>query len=447
MTGRMIVTIRDNSTRGREQAIARLQECTGVSGVCHASDFSAEGLDMDQAADAGVIVMDTLGMAILNGDADQMSAASSVLSADQDGVIVEPEYINWVMPSLLDDDLLEPKSDSVPVAAAPTTAHLEYLRGYYDAVKHLYDTLRASAAVPAGTSFAGAQAGGFSDSASSTWGLQATGVPGSPQTGKGIKVAVLDTGLDTGHADFKNRKITTRSFIPGESAKDVNGHGTHCTGTACGPLRPAEGPRYGIAYESEIFHGKVLSNSGSGGDGGILGAIEWAVANGCQVISMSLGRRTQPGEPPTAMYETAGRRALNAGSLVIAAAGNDSDRKNGRIIPVSSPANASSIVAVAAIDAALQVANFSNGGLTAGGGEINLAAPGVSIRSALPRPRNYASWSGTSMATPHVAGIAALIAQQSASFRGIALYRELRRRAQRLALPGRDVGNGLVRAV
>jgi len=119
-----------------------------------------------------------------------------------------------------------------------------------------------------------------------------------------------------------------------------------------------------VAYEADIFHGKVLSNSGSGGDGRILAAIGWAISNGCQVISMSLGRKIRPGETPMVAYETAGRRALAASSLIVAAAGN-----------------------------------------------------------------------------------AALIAQQSSAFRGLALYRELRRRAQQLSLPARDVGNGLARAI
>lgn len=450
-TGRMIVTFRDDSIAGMKKAVTRLQNIAGISSVARTADFGPANFDMKQASTAKTFVIDELGIAIVSGDADQYAAASSAMSED-DGMVIEQEHMNFAMADLLDDDILETPSDRarnvgfVPAAAMSP----EYLRGYYEAIRHLYESIRTQSGTPISalpqTGLAAAAAGIFQDTASATWGLHATGVLNSSFTGRGIKVAVLDTGLDTRHPDFQNRRIQTQSFISGETAMDVHGHGTHCTGTACGPLRPSEGPRYSVAYEADIFHGKVLSNSGSGGDGGILAAIGWAISNGCQVISMSLGREIRPGETPMVAYETAGRRALAAGSLIVAAAGNESDRP-GVIKPIGSPANAASIVAVAALDQSLQAAVFSNGGLNPGGGEINLAAPGRAIRSALPLPRRYAAWSGTSMATPHVAGIAALIAQQSSAFRGLALYRELRRRAQQLSLPARDVGNGLARAI
>lgn len=102
-------------------------------------------------------------------------------------------------------------------------------------------------------------------------------------------MAVLDTGLDLDHPDFAGRQIYAESFINGETADDGNGHGTHTIGTSCGAKKPHTDPRYGVAYEAEIYAGKVLSNGGSGDDSGILAGIEWALSNGCQIISMSLG--------------------------------------------------------------------------------------------------------------------------------------------------------------
>src|SRR5690606_21209515 len=85
-------------------------------------------------------------------------------------------------------------------------------------------------------------------------------------TGQGIKVAVLDTGMDLNHPDFAGRLITAKSFVPGQAVQDLHSHGTHCIGTACGPKDPttASQQRYGVAYQSHIFAGKVLNNAGSG---------------------------------------------------------------------------------------------------------------------------------------------------------------------------------------
>jgi subtilisin len=268
-----------------------------------------------------------------------------------------------------------------------------------------------------------------------TWGLLATNVLNSTYSGQGIKVAVLDTGMDLQHPDFAGRMITSSSFIPGQQVQDLHGHGTHCIGTSCGSRAPAKAPRYGIAHNAHIFAGKVLSNSGTGSTGGILAGINWAIANGCQVISMSLGSKAGP----QLFYEQAAQRALAAGSLIIAAAGNDSNRPS-YIHPTGAPANSPSVVAVAALDLNLNVAAFSNGG------KIEIAGPGVDVFSSVPMPRQYATMSGTSMATPHVAGIAALIAESGAAYRGAALAARLQALARALPHPVSDVGAGLVQA-
>jgi len=259
--------------------------------------------------------------------------------------------------------------------------------------------------------------------------------------GAGIKVAVLDTGLDLGHPDFSGRSIFTQTFV-GEPVQDLHSHGTHCIGTAMGPKCVATGPRYGVAYEAEIYAGKVLSNAGSGTDGQILAGINWAVANRCHVISMSLGAQA----PASVAYEQVARRALAAGSVFIAAAGNDSKRNQNLIRPVSRPSNCVSILSVAAVDTRFQVANFSNRGTTVAGGQVDIAGPGVDVFSCAPMPLRTRVLSGTSMATPHVAGIAALWAQVRPAATAADLWRLLIVNARRLRLPAVDVGAGLVQA-
>jgi subtilisin family serine protease len=240
-----------------------------------------------------------------------------------------------------------------------------YARAYRDGV----DDLAARLLNPegAGTAQVAAPSGSalFEDTSQATWGIQATKALSSPRSGRGMKVAVLDTGFDLDHPDFVGRNVTAQSFVAGESAQDGHGHGTHCIGTACGPRTPSTGPRYGVAYEAEIFAGKVLSNSGSGTDAGILAGINWAVANRCPVISMSLGAPVPQAHPP---YSAAGRRALQRGSLIIAAAGNNADRRAGNFGFVGAPANSVEIMAVGALDMQLGMAYFSARSLPGRGG-------------------------------------------------------------------------------
>lgn len=284
------------------------------------------------------------------------------------------------------------------------------------------------------------------DTTERTWGVDAVGALASAASGLGIKIAVLDTGFATAHPDFVGRTIVTQSFVEGQTVEDGNGHGTHCIGTAAGPLGGGNVPRYGIAYEADIYAVKVLSNEGFGAESDIIDGIFWAVSEACEVISMSLGRAVQPGERPSVAYERAGRAALDKGCLIIAAAGNNSARDFGFIAPVGAPANSASIMAVAAIDPQFGIARFSCGGINAGGGEIDIAGPGVGVFSSWPLPRTYHTIGGTSMACPHVAGIAALYASSDPTLRGVALWDALVRTVRPLDLPPRDVGAGLVQA-
>lgn len=312
----------------------------------------------------------------------------------------------------------------------------EYLRGFRDAASRLYDEALA---------VAGEQEAerAHTDTETLTWGLQATGAATSPAGGAGVRVAILDTGLDLTHPDYAARDVLTASFVAGETVQDGNGHGTHTAGTACGPLAPAGTQRrYGVAHQAELMVGKVLSDSGSGTDSGVLAGMSWAIAGGARVISMSLG--SDVAEVSTT-YETVGRRALAAGVLIIAAAGNNASRDQGDPGFVGVPANSPSIMAVGAVDQDLALAPFSAGSSGVEGGQVDLVAPGVEVYSTSPQPQLYDLLSGTSMATPHVAGIAALWSETTGAT-GSALWAQLVQAARRLPLPSADVGAGIAQA-
>ena len=428
-TGRYLVLFREGAGAA---SIRNFGKAAGVA-MASASDFKEGAPELSKlASDEGLIFPD-LNVAVVNTPPEQIQSVAA--AADSDILAIEPERIVYAF-----DDQPAWSALALQPAAAATGAPIDYFRGYRDAVNHLYDKLAGT-----GGELAAEGVAPLVSETEFTWGLQATKVPASRFTGKGIRVAVLDTGFDLGHPDFAGRRVTSQSFVQGQAVQDGNGHGTHCIGTACGPKRPGTLPRYGVAFESDIFAGKVLSNQGSGGDAGILAGIQWAVTNRCAIVSMSLGARVMPGQSFSQVFEHAASRALAAGTLIIAAAGNDSRRPQ-TLVPVSHPANCPSIMAVAALDSALRTAFFSNQGINPQGGQIDIAGPGVDVRSSWPRPNLYNTISGTSMATPHVAGIAALWAQSNAAFRGRSLMSVLTQSARRLNLSARDVGAGLVQA-
>lgn len=402
-TGRYLVLLREDAT---DAGVRALSESVQV-------DLG----NRESAQSHNALVLHQLGVAIVEAVPEQL-ANLGVASDSSPILAIEPEQVMYAL-------------------GEPLAGSADYLKGYRDAVNHLVEQLLP----PEQAQIAQAAL----NETEATWGLQTTKVIGSCPTGKGIKVAVLDTGFDLSHPDFVGRTVVSKSFISGEPVQDGNGHGTHCIGTACGPKLPTRLPRYGVAYGADIYAGKVLSNQGSGSDSGILQGIEWAISNGCQIISMSLGGRTQVGSTYSQVYETVAQRALRQGTLIVAAAGNESRRGSGVINPVARPANCPSIMAVGALDAALQIAPFSNRGINPEGGQVDIAGPGVNIYSSWPMPTQYQTISGTSMATPHVAGIAALHAEAS-GLRGQELWNLLLKTAKRLALASEDVGAGIVQA-
>lgn len=423
ITGRYIVTFREGAS---DQAVAALVNSAGVreANLLRSGDFAESGIDMDQVPAEGGALLGNLGMAVVNVAPDAAGALAMEAGEESAILAVEPEGIMYALSEL-------------------KGVSLDYLRGFRDCAQSLY--VSASTTPPGSEEGADLiEAAGFVDNPTHTWGLIVTRSAVSRFTGQGINVAVLDTGLFLAHPDFVGRSIVSRSFIPGVvSANDGHGHGTHCTGTACGAFRPAVGPRYGIAHKANIFIGKVLSDQGSGSDGGILAGIDWAIANRCQVISMSLGADVRT---TTTFYETAGQRALNAGTLIVAAAGNNATRSAGNFGFVGRPANSRTFMAVGALDGNLRMGNFSARDTTrAAGTAVDIAGPGVAVYSSWPMPTRYRTINGTSMATPHVAGIAALWAQASGA-RGAALWQRLITNARALSLPIVDVGRGLVQA-
>ncbi|HLO60359.1 MAG TPA: S8 family serine peptidase [Bacteroidales bacterium] len=282
------------------------------------------------------------------------------------------------------------------------------------------------------------------DNAEFSWGIKATGVFETPFTGKGVNIAILDTGVFKQHEDLKGRNIKTKKFVSTGKAGDVDGHGSHCTGIACG-YKDADGFRYGVACESNIFVGKVLDDQGEGTDGGILAGIEWAMTNKCRVISMSLGAASQPGEPYSETYESVAKRAVKNGALIVAAAGNESNRPS-FVAPVGHPANCPSIMAVGAVDSSMKIAPFSCGGTKAKGGQVDIAAPGVSVYSMINEQGKHEKWDGTSMATPFVAGIAGLFFEQNKKAGPLGVWALITQHAKRLKLSSVDAGSGLVQA-
>ncbi|MBK6405295.1 MAG: S8 family serine peptidase [Holophagales bacterium] len=396
-TGRFLVLLSDRSVR---MSVAALRRAAGPR-IATTLDVRSGFLSPEEAEGADAVYFDRLGVALVNVDPRDAARTARIRSAADENadriLAVEPErYV------------------------------------------HAYGPRRKAAGAPA--------ASPASAESKATWGLQATGAAASSFSGKGVKVAVLDTGFDLKHPDFPSRSVTAVSFVKGYKAQDGHGHGTHCIGTACGPQSPYHPPRYGVAFGSAILAGKVLDDNGGGADGGILAGINWAIAQGARVVSMSLGAEVTVDDPFSEIFEAVGQRALAAGTLIVAAAGNESDRRTGWYAPVGHPANCPSILAVGALDSKMQLGYFSNRGLSPNGGQVDLAGPGVDVLSAFPMPERSARLSGTSMATPHVAGLAALWAEAHPKATATELWTLLTQHARRLPLLATDIGAGLAMA-
>jgi len=414
-TGRFIIILKGDADF---TIVKSMMTNIGIRHLASASDYPESAFSAFDLAHVASAYFPKLGIIVLTCDREQLSLLVQSSSKRESPILaIEPEYVAYAL-------------------GVQSQSQIEYLRGYRDAVNNIYEGLVGSDSELA--------LAGYQDNPQYTWGLQATLVSTSRFSGRGVSLAVLDTGFDLAHPDFTERSIASYSFVPGQTVQDGNGHGTHCVGTACGPQSPQGVRRYGIAYAADIFVGKVLSDQGSGSTGSVVSGIEWALSQKCKIVSMSLAANT---DQKIQQYEVPIRRALEAGTLVIAAAGNNAMRSSGNFGFVCPPANADAAMAVAALDNQLTVANFSarSSTVTGLGGMVNIAGPGVDVFSSWPMGTRYRSISGTSMATPHVAGIAALWAQANGAT-GDALWTTLVQKALPLNAPSSDVGTGMIQA-
>ncbi|MFE5912689.1 S8 family serine peptidase [Streptomyces wedmorensis] len=240
--------------------------------------------------------------------------------------------------------------------------------------------------------------------------------------GKGVKVAVLDSGVDANHPDLAGRVSLSRSFVPGEDIRDGFGHGTHVAATVAGSGAASGGRYKGVAPEADLMIGKVLDNSGGGDFSDVLAGMEWAAAAGADVVNMSLGTAATAARDP--LTEAVDALSAATGTLFVIAAGNSGPGE----VTVATPANAPSALTVGAVDRADALAPFSSRGPRVGDAGIKpeITAPGVGIVAAraagtslgVPVDDRYIAMNGTSMATPHVAGAAAIMAQRHPDWNG-----------------------------
>ncbi len=240
------------------------------------------------------------------------------------------------------------------------------------------------------------------------WGLGDKGInvagAWAATKGKGVKVAVLDTGVDINHPDLKDQVVGSKDFSGSSvGTMDLKGHGTHCCGIVA--MKQGNGQGFvGVAPECKLLMGKILGDDGTGDFDWATQGVLWAIDQGADVISMSIGGYADI--PPDQFFpdlRAAIKKAVDKGIIVVVAAGNSNDENVGNPKGhVEYPGRYEEVITVAASDFSQHIAHFSSRGP-----EVDVAAPGDNIISTIPGGQ-YAEFSGTSMATPMVAGVAAL---------------------------------------
>lgn len=243
--------------------------------------------------------------------------------------------------------------------------------------------------------------------------------------GTGVKVAILDTGIDPNHADVKNAITEAKSFVPGEDYIDHHGHGTHVASTVAGSGAASGGKYKGVAPGAKLLIGKVLSNAGSGSTSGIIEAMQWAVQEKADVVSMSLGSN-EPSDGTDPLSQAVNNLSDTSDTLFVIAAGNAGPDKR----TIGAPGAAEKALTVGAVDKTTNefLASFSSRGpvLNNFRAKPEITAPGVAIVAARAAGTTmgtavdnyYTSANGTSMATPHVSGAAAILKQRHPEWSG-----------------------------
>ncbi|MFJ3024799.1 S8 family serine peptidase [Streptomyces tendae] len=264
-------------------------------------------------------------------------------------------------------------------------------------------------------------------------------------TGKGVTVAVLDSGVDAGHPDLAGRIARSKSFIPGEEVADRHGHGTHVTSTVGGSGAASDGKEKGVAPGATLAVGKVLDDEGFGSESEIIAGMEWAARDvDADIVSMSLGS-TEPSDGTDPMAEAVNTLSRETGALFVIAAGN-----TGAPSSIGSPGAADAALTVGAVDSADQAAWFTSAGPRYRDNALkpDLSAPGVGILAARSRlaegSGDYTSMDGTSMATPHIAGVAALLAEEHPDWTGARLKDALMSTSKELDASVYQLGAGRV---
>ena len=263
--------------------------------------------------------------------------------------------------------------------------------------------------------------------------------------GAGIKISIVDTGIDPAHPDFEGRIRASRDFTGKGSVADGHGHGTHVASTAAGSGAASGGKYVGIAPEALIYVAKVLDDNGGGMMSDVMAGIEWAVDEGAQVINLSLGA-PGPGDGDDALSVLCDA-AVEEGVVVCAAAGNSGPGAR----TVGPPGVARLVVTVGATDKSDGIASFSSRGPTTDGRtKPDIVFPGVGIVAAraagtgmgTPVGDRYTSASGTSMATPHATGAVALLLEAYPDLTPAGVKDVLMRTAKDLGLDGNTQGAG-----